>query len=408
MRNIDSCNKIYVIGTGFSSLICVLYLISKKIKPVVIDIASNYSEKNYKLPLLKPYFYKQKVDSYSFFGGLSNIWKGVIQICTKKEFNELNLKKPELLLNEVLNLTKNMYFFTNEEIRKNKFKLLPIKDLKNPYKRFGKEVTNFKKPIILSSKKNKCEPYKTSIIFKKLLKKKKIGFVKGKVVSVQQENRKTILVYRKENEIKKVVCKHIFCGAGALSSTTIINNSLKINKKPTFKSNSKYLLFSFYKNKKIIDNTFPIYQGKILNNGYTKVYVQSYLFSQLINQSLKRWKITYKFISNLPVMNKLAVSYVSTNFKDHKNTNLLNLSKEINRSQNLFNSIPVGIKLAKLAGNHFGSSFKTNIKGNIEKIKNFSLIDTSNLNKINCTPPSIILFMHSLNITKNVFKDLKK
>ena len=67
----------------------------------------------------------------------------------------------------------------------------------------------------------------------------------------------------------------------------------------------------------------------------------------------------------------------------------------------------MGIKLAKLGGNHFGSSFKTNIKGNIKRIKNFSLIDTTNLNKIHCTPPSIILLMHSLNITKNVIKDLK-
>ena len=217
-----------------------------------------------------------------------------------------------------MNLTKNMYFFTNEEIRKNKFKLLLINDFKTPYKRFGKEVTNFKKPIILSSKKNKCEPYKTSIIFKNLIKKRKIGFVKGKVLSVQQEIGKTILIYRKKNEIKKVACKHIFCGAGALSSTTIINNSLKINKKPTFKSNNKYLIFSFYKNKKIIDNTFPIYQGKVVSNGYTKVYLQSYLVSQLLTQSFKGWKITNKLINSLPVMNKLAISYISTNFRDKK------------------------------------------------------------------------------------------
>ena len=60
-----------------------------------------------------------------------------------------------------------------------------------------------------------------------------------------------------------MACKHIFCGAGALSSTTIINNSLKINKKPTFKSNNKYLIFSFYKNKKIIDNTFQYIKVKL-------------------------------------------------------------------------------------------------------------------------------------------------
>ena len=61
MKNIKNSLNFYVIGNGFSSLICVLYLISKKIKPVVIDIANNYSGKNYKLPLLRPYFYKQKI-----------------------------------------------------------------------------------------------------------------------------------------------------------------------------------------------------------------------------------------------------------------------------------------------------------------------------------------------------------
>ena len=65
-----------------------------------------------------------------------------------------------------MNLTKNMYFFTNEEIRKNKFKLLLINDFKTPYKRFGKEVTNFKKPIILSSKKINVNLIKLQLFLK--------------------------------------------------------------------------------------------------------------------------------------------------------------------------------------------------------------------------------------------------
>ena len=59
MKNNHDDLKIYVIGTGFSSLTTVLYLLSKEIKPVVIDIATNYSTGTYNLPLLKPYFYKK-------------------------------------------------------------------------------------------------------------------------------------------------------------------------------------------------------------------------------------------------------------------------------------------------------------------------------------------------------------
>ena len=109
-NNVDN-SKIYVIGSGFSSLITVLYLISKKIKPVVIDVATNYLKSKYNLPLFKPYFHKKKIENYSFFGGLSNIWKGVVHQGSKKERHQLNLQNSGQLFREMYSLLPNIFFF---------------------------------------------------------------------------------------------------------------------------------------------------------------------------------------------------------------------------------------------------------------------------------------------------------
>ena len=111
------------------------------------------------------------------------------------------------------------------------------------------------------------------------------------------------------------------------------------------------------------------------------------------------------FLCKILPMKNLAISYVSTD-SDSKNNNFFKLVNNINKEQNFFKVIPIGIKLPKFGGNHFGSSFNSNIKGNIKNINNFSVIDTTTLPKIYCTPPTLTLLMHSLNITKKVLKEL--
>lgn len=406
MKNNHDDLKIYVIGTGFSSLTTVLYLLSKEIKPVVIDIATNYSTETYNLPLLKPYFYKKRIENYSFFGGLSNVWKGVIQQSSKTENDHQNLQHSNQLFKEIYSLLPNMYFFTNKEIKSNVYELRQIKNIEEVLEKLNLETSSVSEPIILSGKDNLCVPYKTSSIFQSLIEKKKIELITGEVISIGEENQTTILFYKQRKKIFKKKCKYVFCGAGALSSTSIIQNTLKISKKIKFESSNKHLFISIFKDKKKVNNSFPIYQGKIIKNGYTTIYLQTYLLSQLLDQSFKGWKKKIiNFLCKILPMKNLAISYVSTD-SDNKNNNFFKLINNINKEQNFFKVIPIGIKLPKFGGNHFGSSFDSNTKGNIKNIKNFSVIDTTTLSKIYCTPPTLTLLMHSLNITKKVLKEL--
>lgn len=406
-NNVDN-SKIYVIGSGFSSLITVLYLISKKIKPVVIDVATNYLKSKYNLPLFKPYFHKKKIENYSFFGGLSNIWKGVVHQGSKKERHQLNLQNSGQLFREMYSLLPNIFFFTNKEIKPNFFKLRKIENIDEIIKKLNLEASSVTEPIILSGKYNFCEPYKTSLIFKSLINKKKIELIKGQAISLREENKVTMLIYKKNKKVFKNKCKYVFCGAGALSSSAIIQNTLKIKKKVDFQSNDKYLLISIFKNKKNVNNLFPIYQGKISRSGNTKIYLQSYLLSQLLNQSFIGWKKNFiNFFCKILPMKYLAISYVSTVSKNKKDNDFIKLTKNINKEQNFFKVLPIGFKLPKLGGNHFGSSFPSNEKGNIKNIKNFSVIDSTTLSKIHSVPPTLTLLMHSLRIVKKVLQELK-
>ena len=60
MNKKEEFDKIYVLGTGLSSLVSILFLVSKGIKPTVIDIGKTYNSTNYKVPIFKPYFHKKK------------------------------------------------------------------------------------------------------------------------------------------------------------------------------------------------------------------------------------------------------------------------------------------------------------------------------------------------------------
>ena len=64
-----------IIGSSFTSLVCVLNLIKNGYSPIVIDVATNYKGKDNYTSILKPFYYKKKIEDYSFFGGLSEVWK---------------------------------------------------------------------------------------------------------------------------------------------------------------------------------------------------------------------------------------------------------------------------------------------------------------------------------------------
>ena len=53
------------------------------------------------------FFIKKKIENYSFFGGLSEVWKGVVAATTKSDLNNLFLNNKEKLLNDVLDLIRD-------------------------------------------------------------------------------------------------------------------------------------------------------------------------------------------------------------------------------------------------------------------------------------------------------------
>lgn len=428
-----------IIGSSFTSLVCVLNLIKNGYSPIVIDVATNYKGKDNYTSILKPFYYKKKIEDYSFFGGLSEVWKGVVAGSTQSDFDNIFIKEKEKLFEEILKLIKNYTFYTNElvDYKKNKFDFVKLNEI-DIKKVFFTNKSWIGKPIFFCKKvenKNKIIPFETKSFFKDLIKKKKIKYIKGQVQKVSKIKNIKYLFYKSLNKkIIKIQYDYVFCGAGALSSSRIINNSLVSRNKTVFmNTNKKGLFLSLFKRKINIDldNSHPIYQGIIINNGKAKIYIQCYLFSQVFYNFLPNiFKRLFRIVLSLNIFKYLSISYISIDHNSEveimnnskiytrknyvKKYSLKKLFKKINSVQNYFTIYFIGKFLPALAGNHYGAIFlseKGNIKkkiifsnnfGKVDKLSNFFVIDSASLNKILCVPPTLLSMMHSLRITKKV------
>lgn len=430
-------NKNYVvIGSGFSSLVSTLRLIKNGYKPIVLDIGTHYVKKDGYSSILKPFFYKKKTEEYSFFGGLSEVWKGVVAISSTSDLNNLYIKNKKNLLDVTLNLIKDYSFYTNGPVnnKTNNFNFIELN--KNQVKKILFSSRSWVgKPIFFCKKivgKKKIIPFETKSFFKDLIKSKKIKYINGEALKVGTINNYKYLFYKtKKNKINKLRYDFIFCGAGVLSTSRIINNSLNIKKNHiTVNANQKGLFLTILKKKTFIDlrNSHPIYQGIIFNKGKAKIYIQNYLFSQILYNFLPRiLKSLFLIVSNLDIFKCLSLTFVSIDANSNieiNNNNEIQVKRKkidknlfkilVNRLNNLqkyFTIYSFGKFLPPLAGNHFGaiSSKKRNSlnfskMGTVEGLKNFYIIDASSLNKVLCVPPTLISMMHSYRITNAAIK----
>ena len=427
-----------VLGSGFSSLVSTLRLIKNGYKPIVLDIGTHYLKKDGYSSILKPFFYKKKIEEYSFFGGLSEVWKGVVAISSTSDLKDLYIKDKKNLLDVTLNLIKDYSFYTNEPVNNkiNDFNFIELN--KNQVKKiFFSNQSWVGKPIFFCKKitgKKKIIPFETKSFFKDLIKSKKIKYINGEALKVRAINNYKYLFYKsKKNKINKLRYDFIFCGAGVLSSSRIINNSLNIKKNHiNVNANQKGLFLTILKKKSFIDikNSHPIYQGIIFNKGKAKIYIQNYLFSQILYNFLPRLlKSIFLIISNLNIFNYLSITFVSIDANSNvaiNDNNEINIKKKkidknlfkilINRLNNLqkyFTIYSFGKFLPPLAGNHFGAIFskkknslKLNRMGSVDGLQNFYIIDASSFNKVLCVPPTLISMMHSYRITNSVMKKM--
>ena len=433
-----------VIGSGFTSLVSTLSLIKKGYLPTVLDIGSNYTKIDGYSSISKPFFYKKKIEDYSLFGGLSEVWKGVVAGSSNSDLNDLFLKNKEKLLDTTLNLIKDYSFYTNTTVndKKSKFDFvkLNVNEVKNILFRrkswIGKPIFFCKK----SKGKKEIIPFETKSFFNNLIKTKKIKYIKGQAIKISKKKNETFLVYKsKNNQIKRLKYNYIFCGAGALSTNRIINNSLNSIQNLVFmNTNKKGLFLSLFRKKIIIDlnNSHPVFQGIIFENNKAKIYIQCYLFSQMLyNFVPKFFKTFFKIILSLNIFKYLSIIFISvdhnseveigsnSNIKTFKNILKKNMLKKlfhkINILQNYFTIYSLGKYLPSLAGNHYGANFsfkKSNLKkkiplsnniGKVHGLKNFYIVDSASLNKMLCVPPTLLSMMHSCRITNNIINKNK-
>ena len=200
--NVRNNSNIAIIGTGFSSLISTLYLVSKRKTPIVIDIGTKHTPSKGYDSIFRPYFYNKEKEQYSYFGGLSNVWKGVISVGTYKDQKKIGVKVTKKLLIELFDLIKDFSFFTNKKNNKNKISLSKI-SIKQALKMLLTNERIFEKPLFLFNKYNQT-PFKTSFLFKKLIKNKKIKYIYGDVNKFEKLKKKLSFI----TKIKKVSSKN--------------------------------------------------------------------------------------------------------------------------------------------------------------------------------------------------------
>lgn len=434
----------YIIGTGFSSYVVTNYFVLKGIKPTIIDIGSEFDTKDFELKITKPYFYNKELKSFSFFGGLSNVWKGVSSDHDKND--------EELLLGKELNISEQEYNNFKSTIGINDAYIKIDKhDFKFTFKlneRFHEKYNNisFKGTHILANDKIDIEPLKLKEKYKALLNEKKINILKCELLKFDNN-----FLYIK-NYVQSVETKlkynYCFCGAGTIGTSKIISRSI-LRENIYFKTNKKLISFIFFKkiiNFKKIKN-FPFLQVFYSENKISPVnqaYMQVYYLPQLLNEFFNKKN---NYFLNILFSNfffkKIGISYISLpdiyssnikfntanmefslsgNKRKFKFKDFTQLTRNINKFKKFY-MFPVYFSLPDMTGNHFGSilySKKSNTDtknlekvtfddyGRIEKFKNFFFVDSSTFRFNGCKSPTSLILKNAYHIAKKFYEELYK
>ena len=244
--------KHIIVGTGLSSLAAVLALISKNIKPTVLDIGlnnikskkvlkSDYS----KLPYLQEFNYL--FESFSDnsirnntellksvgYGGLSNVWGGSICKIHKKDFKNWPIKFDEL--NKYYKkLDKHFMFDGFDDLYSEQFNLKKTNRNLPSYleneKELLKEGIFFGNPRNILGKSKKILNSKYYI--NELIKSNKINYINNIKVKNYIEKKNFVQINCQNIKSKKQIiikCKKLLLGCGTFQTAKIIFNSENIN-----------------------------------------------------------------------------------------------------------------------------------------------------------------------------------
>lgn len=402
--------KHIIVGTGLSSLAATLALVSKKIKPTVIDIGINKNKVNRvfksdtsKQPYLKKFNYlfesfadksirkNTEVLKSVGYGGLSNIWGGSICKVHKKDFKSWPIKYQDL--NKYYEKLDSHFNFNGfDDLYSEQFNLKKIN------KFFSSNMCNekklLKKGIYFGSPRNILGKSKKILnskeYFNNLIKKKKIHYISNIKVQSYSEKKNFVQVdgYNISSK-KKIVfrCKKLLLGCGVFQTAKIIFKSEKINNlkiKETKMIPSVWFIKNNIKKKHKLSFLFnmtylkkfkfhsQVY--KIDNNLYKKLVINlpalKFLPNLLKNFIMNKFLIIFTYInensSNELILNKIiGKTYLRKNNEDCINA-YSNITKLITKI--FSNQIKKVFSLASFKfgyGYHIGSSFPMSIKKKI-------------------------------------------
>lgn len=418
--------KIVIVGTGFSSLIASIIVISKGYKPIVLDCSSNIHHK-------KIYTKKNYLKYNFFFGGLSNFWGGAINkvgdFDKKNPLNTKILSKYYSFVDQLFDqLGKNdnysSYFKLNKNIINNKQSNLSFLKKKN---------------FIIGSSRiaiSKKKPFKANSIFLKLYRSKKLILDKNFKVKkfIETKNKVKLYSYTK----KQIICDKVFLGSGPYGSAKIIMNSLKEIKKVCIKENTINFGIMLLREKVSFKNNNPFcdfFITKINNENYhnqiyypkskflkklKKNYIYYFLF-QILNKLFKdRVIIIFNYMnmnnSKEYIIRKYGASNIIVNKLSIKNY-LKTVKKDLKKIFENYKPFFIFFKNSKFGeSNHCGSTFPLNIKksfkttdnfGRLKNMKNVHLIDSSVLPTLPTNTLTYTLMANSAKITDSSLRSKK-
>lgn len=448
-----------VVGTGFASYAAVSMLLSKNIKPLVID-CGKYSqflkpEDEFKIPHggksneFSSYLNIENSEDVEIllsnnFGGLSNVWGGCIN---KYHINEY---KKSIFSYKIMDryycfIDKLFGQYGANDTYSSAFNLKYIRDNQNSpleklknhkilNSKLKKNILAGSSRILVNNTNNKIVNLK--VYFKKLIEKKKIKFLNLFEVVKIIESKNNVKLISHSN--KTLVCDKVFLATGAIQTAKIILNSQSKIKSVKFyetkliaslwgsffslfhkiKKNSYCGMYLTKIKKPFFHTQFYFVNENLLNKIFNKIgfkerlikkifiLLQNYLFFTLsyIDQSYSNTLILKK------IKNKYLFKYHDAKLKfiNHINYSIRNLF--INKIIKIFS-----LNKKKFGyGYHYGSSFPYSAKkklmtsdlyGRVGNFRNTHIIDSSVLFRI---PISTITYSVMANAARIVEFTLKK
>ena len=448
--------KIVVAGTGFSSILCINYLVNLGLKPVVLDVGNEIGEEE-KIALKKKAFARQKnLDNFHSLGGLSNIWTGVINKYSDDDFTDWPISKNEFddFYNETFKSLNNSEIYSFYGSSKNDlldYQLRPQEhtsknEIYNNKKISIKYTSLLLKKLDISEKKidnySSVTAFNLKSIVQDFIKKAKIEYRKEKIIKLSENNNQvTIETLNITNEGKKIVCDYLFLGCGTISTYLVMKNSItNFDKNLKIKTTKQIVMPVKFKNlgnfKNKFFNAFPIFQINLEKFENYSIYTQiSNLNPTIINYFFPKLRNFKRYYFLLRLFKNYGLSYLNlgSNFCDqftiddqnnfkvyetkYKISEILNVCRDL-FDKNLFDRqffhYKIPLKMKPLSGNYFGSVFpmckiKKNFFhsdrfGRIGNFKKISITDSSIFPKLSARPPTLTVLANSLRITKEVTK----